>query len=70
MQENFKFVGKCNSSIDRATPAQQSSPDLILENQDLKKRSLPMDQYVDFDSDDSSIFSNLEIEAAKKSLRD
>jgi hypothetical protein len=54
---------------DIANPSQTSLPDPALQDKDLNVDLLAMDQYVDFDSENSSIFSNLEIESAKRLIQ-
>jgi hypothetical protein len=69
VQEYFQSVIQSNRYTDIANPSQTSLPDPALQDKDLNVDLLAMDQYVDFDSENSSIFSNLEIESAKRLIQ-
>ncbi|HEY9826804.1 MAG TPA: hypothetical protein V6D19_15290 [Stenomitos sp.] len=56
-QEPSKPIEKPQGLKAPSTKAQNFNPASLL------------DEYVDFDSDNSSLFSNIEIEAAKRQLR-
>ncbi len=55
--------------LDQVDPTDNFLPEVSREKQDSKRDPVPLNQYVDFDSDNSSLFSNLEIEAAQKLIQ-